>query len=227
MSRSVKSLLGVLALVAFIVTVPGCDKGKEGNGVSASDRRSAEPFRIVELGGVMSVHVTGGDSDVVVVTSDENLLQHIETTVEDCVLTIDTDTRIDPESDTHVQILSRDIAGIVINGVGTVTVDNVNTEKFTIETSGAGEVRVSGRAVVVDIRVNGAGDVNTRDLLCQGVAVNVNGAGDVTVYASTLLSATINGVGDITCYGNPQHVERSINGIGEITMADAPATAGH
>ena len=173
----------------------------------------------------MTVHITGGDSDVVVVTSDDNLLQHIVTTVEDCVLTIDTEMQIDPSSDTRVEIISRDISGIAIRGVGTVTVDNVNTDRFTVETSGAGDVRVSGRALVADIRVNGAGDVDTRDLLCQGVAVRVNGAGDVVVYASTLLSATINGVGDITCYGNPEHVERRINGIGEISLADAATTA--
>ena len=219
-NRSIGLMLSLFALTACCVVLGGCDSGVVGSGIAASERRALEPYKSVEIRGTASVNIASGDSDIVTITTDDNLLTYIATTVEDCVLTISTEERLGPSQGVSLQLQARDLQQVVVHGVAEVNVTGVDTEKFTVVTSGAGDIRVSGRAVVAEVKVNGAGDVNMRELISQGVAVKVNGAGDVQVYATTLFSAMINGVGDITCYGNPEHVERRINGIGDITIAE-------
>ena len=81
---------------------------------------------------------------------------------------------------------------------------------------GSGDVKASGKTGEFVANINGAVDLEAKELRSERVRISVSGSSDSSVYASNSLQVDISGVGDVYYYGNPEEIIEEISGVGEI-----------
>ncbi len=215
-----RALLGVLA-VGLAITASGCINRKEGSGVEASETREFGPFNKISLSGEAAVEVTIGDPQSVVVRTDDNLLQDVETEVSDDTLEVSEPSLVDldPRAGMVVEVTVPELEEVEVSGSGDLRVTGIEAESFRAEVSGAGNVVATGEVERVEAEVSGAGDVQLAELIAQDATADVSGAGDIRVHATESLQADVSGAGDIVYSGDPADVETDVSGSGEIQAA--------
>jgi len=223
---------GKLIVVAlFLVAVTGCDitidgnsvissKGVPGSGVSDTETRDVTGFQKISIVGTGDVVVSVGGEDSLSISADDNLLELIESTVENGVLTIKPSEAISPKSDIEIDITIASLTGITVEGAAKFDVRNATGDRLDIESHGAGTVSATGTVTDVKIEINGAGKVKLEKLEAENVTVELNGACSGDVFASKSIDAELNGAGSLTVHGNPANVKKEVNGIGRIKIVE-------
>lgn len=88
--------------------------------------------------------------------------------------------------------------------------------KSGFSVQGSGDISVSGRSSMLDLRISGSGDFSGRDLTAEKASVKISGSGDVKIYAEKELEAVISGSGDIRYWGKPVINKQEVSGSGNI-----------
>ena len=76
-----------------------------------------------------------------------------------------------------------------------------------------------GDADVHELKIRGASEVESFDLLTNSTAVNIIGAGNCEVNAQNDLDVSITGAGIVYYKGNPT-ITQSITGLGQVVDAN-------
>ena len=231
----------------ILLTVAGaCDGGigfsdVAGSGTVVSETRSISDFDTILLAGEGVVVVTVGEPTGLMVATDDNLLTHIETTVQDNTLTIRTESGIDldPTDSVTYLVSTPSLTAATLTGAGSIELADVETAAFSVELTGAGGIDVAGLdADRLDVQISGAGGVeisgavdtqvveipgagnyDARDLESVEANVTTSGVGSATVWVTGSLDATVTGVGGIDYFGSPA-VTQSVTGVGTVTAND-------
>lgn len=214
--RTVSTLLAVVMVVGHcgcVVYMPS--NAVEGSGAVTAQQRQIGDFDGIVLYGDADLDVQVGKSTSVTVTIDDNLLELIQTEVYGGRLVIKNLRSYRSEHGLHVGITVPRLTYLDIAGAGDVQIDNLQSDDFELQISGAGDVFGHGAARDLSVQINGSGNVDFSDLTATDASVTINRSGDVQVHAVERLSATIHGSGDIRYRGSPV-VERSILGSGDI-----------
>jgi len=237
-------VLGVLVTAAIAAA---CDDGVlfdsdlnrvDGSGTIATETRDVADFERVTLAGEGRVIITTGTGASLSVETDDNLMQHIETSVSDGELDIRTESGIDldPTDSVVYRITGPAINAIRLAGAGDIDLDAASGSSFEIELLGAGDVEVTrlaveelkvtisgvgqvtavGGATSQEVSIPGAGSYDGRGLQSRFAVVTTSGAGSAEVWVTETLEATVSGVGSIDYYGSPA-VTQSVTGLGSIT----------
>lgn len=183
-----------------------------------SETRDLDTFTGVLVEGAMSLEITVGEEQTVMVSTDGGYLDRVETTVEDGVLVIDQTGRRWRDIDVELTITMRSMDRFTVEGAADANITGLSADKFTVDIGGAVDLTLEGTCVEATYSINGAGDINAKDFICEKVEVEINGAGDADVYASESIIATLNGIGDVTVYGDPSSIRPRINGLGSFDM---------
>ena len=216
-SFSQPSIAACFLLAAFACTLfVGCSIGIQGNGVAATDTREVSDFEGVKASGVASVTITVGQPKSVTVNVDENLMEYVETTVENNQLVISTSKSISPSLGLKVEITVPTLSEASVSGVGDIKVVDAAGESLKLRISGVGSIVAAGTVTNADVSVSGVGDADLTELKAENVVVSVSGTGDANVYASKSVDAKVSGVGDIVVYGNPETRNHSESGVGDV-----------
>jgi len=213
-------LTGVLCFCGCEIHIEGLDdigigSGVRGSGVEATETRDLPEFESIVLKGSGDVTVEIGDEQSVVVEIDDNLLEIIQTKVDDGELVIDTEKSYSSKLGLKVRITMVEFDGIEISGSGDADVSGIDGGELQFKVNGSGNVNASGTADEVTIVVNGSGDVNLFKLEASEASVRIAGSGDVDVHATEELNVRIMGSGDVTYDGSPQ-VEMKVMGSGDV-----------
>jgi hypothetical protein len=186
------------------------------------------------------VILTQGDSETLSVQGSDNIVPVLQTTVENGVLVIQSQEKINITGLHDEKVLvftigvkdltSLDISGaadvemvnlstaalaITMSGAGQFVLDQLNTDSLDILLSGVGNVEVSGEATTAKIDISGAGSVNASDLKIQTCDAVISGLGGATVWVTERLSGNISGGGNVNYYGNPI-TDTESTGIGQF-----------
>ena len=180
--------------------------------------RDVDTFTGILVEGAMNLEVTVGEEQRVIITTDAGYNDRVETTVEDGVLVIDQKGRRWRDIDVEVTIEVPSLDSFIIEGAADADISGISSDSFTVRIDGAADITLEGECVKASYEVNGAGDINAKEFICEEVDIEINGAGDADVYASETITATLNGVGDITVYGDPSRIRPRINGLGSFDM---------
>lgn len=105
---------------------------------------------------------------------------------------------------------------IISNGVGDITLNNIEVKSFSAELKGAGEITVSGTAESQKVIIKGVGQYNAEKLNSLNADVSLEGSGEANVTVTNNLKARLNGVGQINYGGNPISTDFERNGLGSI-----------
>lgn len=213
----------------------------DGNGNMVTQTRTVSEYNSVALTGSMDVILIKGKEGNLKIEAEENLQQHIVTEVKGGQLNISVEKgySLNPSrnQDIIITVPFTDIEGVNLTGSGDIrSSDMVNAEKFSINITGSGNVKLplkarntsanitgsgdielSGSSVDFDCNVTGSGDISAFDFKCQNVSAMVTGSGDIQIYASESLKASTPGSGDIEYRGNPKKEDFRTMGSGSIS----------
>jgi len=233
----------VLFLGAILFAVRFCDhtfsslqKEIRGDGnVIRKEIPVEAPFTTLVLEGSVNAFIRQGSNPTIEIITDSNLLEHIALDYADEVLTFRHSKKLLFSSPVQLLITVPDLHKVVVEGAVELQIpDTLHTERFELEIkgaamaklllncrelkstiSGAGEVRIGGKADKAVTVISGAGKFRAKELFALDHTVTLNGAGSAYVHAENLLKATINGAGVIEYSGSPV-VTQKINGVGKI-----------
>lgn len=219
---SAKYLLASLVALAVIAGF-GCGQffqGVPGSGnVVAEDRAVEGEFDAVELQGPPNVTIKVDaqvERPTVVVTTDDNLLQHVTTTVENGALVIDIEEEISPTKGIKVEITMPRLSAVRLLGSGDVDASGIEAEAFKASVTGSGNVKLMGKAASAELAVTGSGDLRAEGLSVATAKARVTGSGDLSLSASDSADAKVTGSGDIVVHGSPKQLSKSVTGSGDV-----------
>ena len=182
-----------------------------------SQNRSGAIFNAISCNGSMQVYIQQGNFYNINVRTDDNILQYLETTIENNRLNIGfrRGFNVSP-SLTEVYITTPTLRSVYLNGSGNVFGQgNINTDFLELVINGSGNMILNGFADYLRIGINGSGNMRTFGLNGRNADVNITGSGDVELSVSNELNATIIGSGDIYYRGNPR-LFLNITGSGRV-----------
>jgi len=212
-----------------------------GSGVALTEEREITSFEHLSVSAGVDVVVTCGGDPTLSLTSDDNIVPLIRTTVVGDTLKIESDHNLQPNTrsvvnvtvpqlssisvagsgDVSVKGMQTTDAGFSVSGSGTVTGD-VNATSIDVSVAGSGDVTLSGQSGSADVSIAGSGNANLTRVQADNVSVSIAGSGDVDIHANKRLDISIAGSGSVT-YSGAAVVERTVLGSGDIRQRDIPA----
>jgi hypothetical protein len=233
-----KSLLGLLVLIFTF----GCDvvNFENGNGDITSDKRGTDSFTTIQLIGNYEIGLKKGPKEQIVIVTDSNLLEYIDTETEGDVLIIENSKKIKSDAGVKIYITYQQLEGIKSVGAsiirseapirserlelevpGATLIDlEIDVRDLDIVLAGAGSIRLKGKVESQSVALRGVGNLEAFDLESQSCQVEVSGMGGAEVYVKENLHARVNGVGSIKYQGDPLTVDDKVSGIGTIESVD-------
>ncbi len=233
----------LLPLVSLLSLAQGCllfIRVEDGNGDLVEEVRDVDSFSGVSSEGSLTVEIVAGETPSLTVLCDSNLLEFIDTDVEDGILEISERWSLFPSDGCVVHVVAVGLDHVALSGSGFVRVDGpVEAGRFEIDSSGSGEVDVetlaatsvvvllsgSGGVVVadggagtLDATVSGSGDVDTVGLEAEDATAIVSGSGRIELTATASVDAIVDGSGAIVVHGDPAGRDVSGTGSGTVTF---------
>ncbi len=215
----------------------------EGNGQIKKQTRSVSNYTAISSSGSWDVMIAYGESNSVEVEGDENLLEYIETKVEDGKLSIKSTKNVNLRSKNKITIYvsatrltgvslsgSGDIIGqgkffndgngdFKISGSGSIKLSFNKYKSVEVSVSGSGNIHLSGSSDIVNAHISGSGNADCADLIANDVTAHISGSGNVKVFANTSVDASISGSGNVYYKGGATDVKSHKSGSGRIVRS--------
>jgi Putative auto-transporter adhesin, head GIN domain len=212
--------ISIPLLTACVVLVAGCHlPGIRGNGHIKTDERPIAAFANVDASGAFEIEWQNG-SPALRITTDDNLLPHIESDVSGGTLRLRTRDHVWPTHGIKVVISSPTRTGGKIRGAVKLTVKQLSGPTFALESKGAAEVVLDGSIDRLLVDMTGASQLAADRLKAKTAEISTTGAGDADVSVTDTLKVVITGAGKVTYSGNPPTIEKQITGAGSIRRRD-------
>lgn len=214
----------------------------QGNGKIVKQSREVGHFSAFATSVGGNVEIRQGNTEGVVVETDDNLQALIETVVENGTLRI-RPARKNLALETRnmkIVVMARTLERVSVAGSGAVAADKLNVERMQFDIGGSGELnvrelraeslavslggsgnlKVGGGVERLQISIGGSGAVQAGRLASRDAVVSIGGSGEATVWAAKTLSLSVAGSGDIGYYGDPK-LSESVRGSGTIKRLGA------
>lgn len=109
---------------------------------------------------------------------------------------------------------------IAQGGAGDVFLAGVDQDVLVLKIQGTGNVQAHGKVGRLEATIEGAGNVDAKNLKANSVDLNVLGSGNIDAYASHEAAAEISGAGSILVRGQPQKRNHLALSTGKIVFAE-------
>ena len=231
----------IVILIAFTFMFNACDEifsSVRGEGPVISETRSVKDFKGIELGASGDVYFKQAPEFKVVVETQKNIAEILETVVEGGVLKINfkhnlgnvhTDKliiRVEAPSFDKIELsgsgnmtaenaLTGNGLDIRLGGSGNISIKEATFSKIEADVSGSGNIEIGGTTEASDVGVTGSGNISADKLKAKTVKANVTGSGGIDCYAETDLDVSITGSGDVHYSGTPS-VKMHVTGSGNV-----------
>ena len=205
-----KKILFAAMALGVLTSCKGLKVSYSDNEPGVNQRRELTGFERIEQLGSLDVKYQQADTFSVYVNAPSDILKHVETRV-----------------DANKLIVHMKGDGKVINlGVkdgDDVTVYVTSPDLIGIDLKGSGDFDCKGHLDTdrLDISLNGSGDVEFDDVICDDIDVSLVGSGDVEVKQVQTLRSRVNlvGSGDVSMrFVNSGDVEAKLLGSGDIKL---------
>jgi hypothetical protein len=237
-----KSVLLGLALLLVASLNAQWGKKIKGNGNVVTEDRSTGDYGSVSISGFFDVTLVDGKEGELTLKGEENLLEHIVTEVKNgnLVVKVENGINLSPSSwkeGISITIPVESIDALTLSGSGDIVgKKTIESENFSTDISGSGDISLSLRADTIsasisgsgdmdlsgsatnfEVRVSGSGDIQAYGLEVENVNATVSGSADIQVTATASIKARVSGSGDINYRGNPTKVDTKSSGSGDVT----------
>jgi hypothetical protein len=235
-------ILVLAALMAALAVFAGCGtQGVRGSGEMVNFSIDAANFIGIDIYGGFEVIFRRSPDFSVNLSIQENLFEHIEVDVRGgnlrvrTIENIRTDAGFTPRLYIDAPSIERAVfAGAVnardwddirtesfsLNASGAVNVEFfIVAESINIDVAGAANLVLSGDAHSLELVVAGAANVEAFGLVLYEAVIDLAGAGSVDINASNYLDVNLSGVGTVNFMGNPR-IARNVTGLGRINSVN-------
>lgn len=220
-------LIIAVVLVVLLITIPFLSffgilfsNRKKGSGLTETRVIDVEPFHSVKVSGAIKINIACSQPQTLTITTDDNLLDSVETTVKDGELSVSFARFISSKIGITVEITMEDLKKIRMFGATRTLLTGVDSDSLLIRGSGASKVIASGICRNTEIRFSGAGNLGAEELISQKVKIRLSGAAKAVVHATEELDLKISGAGKVICYGNPPLVHKHVSGAGKVEIKE-------
>ena len=203
-----------LASLATLLCLYGCNDEScvEGQGPRVPQVLELESFEGVNfafngagLATPGEVTIVQGDEQRVEVFGQENIIERLNTQVEEGVWRIDFRGCVNNADTIYWAITlpeQRPLRFVELSGLGNILAETT-AGSLTSVLSGEGTVVLSGESTEHEVTLSGSGGMSAFELATEDTAVTLSGTGVVRVAASEQLNVNITGSGDVIYRGNP------------------------
>jgi len=212
---------------------------ERGNGQIESEKRQLGSFSEIHLTGNFELVLKSGPKNQLIIVTDENLLDYIETEIDNRELQVRTDKKLQSDHGIKLFVTYQELNKILSAGASIIKSDGpIKSERLELNIpgaslvdlqldvgdldvmlAGAGSVKLRGKASNQILSLNGVGHVEASELESRWCEVTVSGMGEAEVNVKENLVARVNGVGSINYRGNPENVDEKVSGLGTIRPA--------
>jgi hypothetical protein len=220
--RTIKQLTAALILMIPLGVFTGCEEEDLGHVTTQS--RDLDEFDRLDVSSVGEVFLIPSSEYRIEITTNVELLPHVETSVVDGTLKLDilgnhrkidkiryrvfapTWERLELNDVTKVYCyegFENEELRIIKNDVSDVFLKNIFIEDLYIELNDVGDVTLSGYSDYISIESYDVGTVRAFELEANRGDVKMDGIGDVEVYIKDNLNAQITGIGTLYYRGSP------------------------
>lgn len=201
------------------LSLGGCHlSGIRGDGNIVTENRPVQEFTSVEAEGAFDIEWVTGPASCTIRT-DENLLRHVETSMNGKMLRMEWHGQLRPTHGMKVKLSSSSLSGARLTGAVRLAATRLSGKGFYLEGTGATRVTVDGAVNELIATMSGASKLDAESLQVKVAELSISGAGKAEVSASETLKVAISGAGKVTYNGNPT-VEKHISGAGSIRKRD-------
>lgn len=225
--------------LALVLSLFGACHQINGNGPIVYKTRDLNGFNTIVSNLPTPVYITEGKDYEVTLEGQQNIIDLVETKLEDNRLTLNIKNGYSISGDIHliVRIKSPNIQGIISHGSGSIGVLNhFQCHSLSIKNSGSGNIEMEGFwSKQLSVALTGSGNITIRDgstdkasvmltgsgylmapnLSSKNMALQLTGSGDATTGSCDTLNARIAGSGNITYRGKPQLIQH-LTGSGKF-----------
>ena len=188
----------------------------KGSGNIISESRELNNFTSIMLLGSIDVNIKTSESNNCVVVADDNLIPYIKTEVIKNKLQISLNESYSSKEKLVVNVNTPNYDEVSLSGSGNINILDFKNNNLLLNISGSGNIIGNGEVETLVVKINGSGDVMSKEIISKSATITINGSGDAEVFASDSINAKINGAGNIEYFGNPENVDSIINGSGDI-----------
>jgi Putative auto-transporter adhesin, head GIN domain len=183
-----------------------------------SESRNVSGFEEVELQGVGNLSIQQTDTESLTVEAEEDLLPKVRTEVVDNRLIIGPkpNTSVLTTEPINYRLTVKDLSALEMSGSGSVDAEGISTDELAVTITGAGDVKINGKANSQQVAILGSGDYRAEDLESKEVKVDVGGSGSAIVNVSDELNAEVSGIGSVEYKGDPT-VNQFVSGAGRVS----------
>lgn len=203
----------------------------------STPNRKVSKFSGILVSGNFDVRVLLGTTEGVKINADNEILDDIETVVENEVLVVRYKPRTNLRGRRKVNIIinAKIIESLSMSGSGSLKVEgtlkskNLKTQvsgsglisltadatDYMAVLSGSGKIIIKGKVKEAQIVLSGSGNFSGENLDSKNAEVKVSGSGNASISADNTLEAIVSGSGSIRYSGNAE-VTKSKNGSGSI-----------
>lgn len=208
----------------------------KGEGSVVEQTLKLDHFTGVKLSISGNVFLTQGSQQSVRITGQQNIIDLIETTVNNDVWKIKTSQSIRQHEPINIYITIPSLTSAHISGSGDIVTEGVftncdqlkagisgsgglqiNVQANAVDThiSGSGDIELSGSTNDLEVHISGSGDIDAYDMVSNNADVHISGSGGCRIHAEKELDVHVSGSGDIHYKGNPS-VHSRISGSGDL-----------
>ncbi len=219
-----KKFIATGTVAALALALSGCGIPIEinirtviGSGNVKTEARPVSNISAVTLSGVGELVIQQTGTESLTVEADDNILPIIETRMTGGRLNIGFVPNTVPSRGTQLRytLTVRSLEDISLSGAGTINAANIRADKFTVSSSGAGKITITGTAGDLNVSLSGAGAFDGAAFESKDAIVQVSGVGSAIVNAQRTLNATVSGIGSVEYIGSPS-VSKQVSGIGTV-----------
>lgn len=232
----------ILAFVAVICSSCNFDMmigQTNGNGNVVTEERAVNAdFEVVRGSAGLDIYLSEGTENKIVVEADENLLDIIETEIDDEKLhiTVQRGKNIGRSKAKKVYVTYKALAGVEASSGADVVVNSVlknenlylrsssgadlNAEVFTKDltarSSSGSDLHISGKAVNLESKASSGSRIDAKKLELVNCTADVSSGADIIVNVKEVLNAEASSGGQVKYYGNPTSVLKDDGHSGSV-----------
>lgn len=222
-----KKIVWLACAVVCVVTLASCVNvvKKTDGGRKITKNVRVRPFNRIRLETACEVCFVQADSASVKMVGPENAIRNLRTISDGTELTIQHTRKIGWRSlqscdDVKVYVTSPDLISVLMRGTGDFDIDqHLDTDTLTIRLEGAGDVEIKDLICdEVNVEMKGAGDIEFSQLIASKASFKLKGVGDVKAHLAKCdwAQCELEGVGDIELSGTVRNFRHKVRGTGSI-----------
>lgn len=240
--------LSFAGLLLAGLTFTSCDKDnncKSGSGTTTTRNLTLPSISEIDFQLAGEVIITQGVTQAIVVTGDENVVNDIDTDVDNGVWNIDFEKDCYDNYDLTIFITVPSINEVELSGSGNITLNDFEGQQnnLSLDISGSGSiflsafnglqnmsVEISGSGNILasadiptlktlDIKISGSGSYDGFSIASDDCDINIPGSGNCKVTVNNNLDVKIGGSGNVYYKGYPT-ITTNISGSGAVIDAN-------